>query len=120
MLLFNTHHTTTEEIVKQALQECSSETGEAIIAKKVTRLSKDGMYRVSWRVTVDFKDKDRVLSGESWPEGWGYRKFVGYIRDDKQPAAPFQPKQTPPGTPSTAGAAAVTPAQAEGPPTQLS
>ena len=90
MFVCNTHHTTTEDVVKQALEECSAEAGEPIIAKKVYRMSREGMYRVSWRVTVSFRDRERVISAESWPEGWGVRKFNGYIRDDQKPAAPFQ------------------------------
>ena len=79
------------------------------------------MYRVSWRVSVAFKDKDRVLSGESWPDGWGVRKFNGYIRDDKKPAAPFVPKQTTPGgaTPGAGTAVVAAAAQPNVPPPQL-
>ena len=87
----------------------------------MTRLSKEGLYRVSGRVTVSFKDRDRVLSGESCPEGWSVRKFNGYIREDKKAAAPFLPKETTPvsDTLGTAAAVVSVAAQADVPPPQL-
>ena len=88
------HQSYLSSVVKQALEECSGESGEPIIARNVYRMSKEGMFRVSWRVTVSFKDKERALSGESWPEGWGVRRFNGSIRDDQKSAAPFQPQGT--------------------------
>ena len=106
----NTHHTTTEDIVRMALEQCSAEDGqEAVIPKKITRLSKEGMYRVSWRVTVTHKHKDRALSAACWPEGWGVRKFNGFIREDRiQSAAPFIPHIAT-NSPAASPAPAVTP-----------
>ena len=93
MFVCNTHHTTTEDIVRLALEQCSAENGQEIVcANKITQLSREGMFRVSWRVTVNHKDKERALSAECWPEGWGVRKFNGFIREDRiQSAAPFIP-----------------------------
>ena len=54
---------------------------------------KDELYPL-WEGGVSFKDKERALSGESWPEGWGVRRFNGSIRDDQKSAAPFQPQGT--------------------------
>ena len=58
---------------------------EGIAAKDVKRMSKPGMYRASWRVTVSFKDKDSALDINNWPEGWGVRKFMGWVKTDSVP-----------------------------------
>jgi len=33
------------------------------------------MFKKSWRIRINFADKDRALEPETWPEGWGVRKF---------------------------------------------
>lgn len=72
----NTHHTTTEEGIRKTLQDnTSGDAGSGVQALEVVCQSKEGMFKKSWRIRVNFADKDRALEPETWPEGWGIRKF---------------------------------------------
>ena len=33
------------------------------------------MYKKSWRVQVNYCDKERVLDPQNWPAGWGVRQY---------------------------------------------
>ena len=73
----NTHNSTTEDTVKDALKHFTSdENGEGgVEALEVECRSREGMFKKSWRVSVAFTDREKVLSPESWPEGWGCRRY---------------------------------------------
>ena len=91
----NTHNTTTEEVVRSALEYYTvNENGEGgVKALEIECRSREGMYKKSWRVQVDFCDKERVLSPESWPEGWGCRRY--FRAQNRQPGyTPMQRKDS--------------------------
>ena len=73
----NTHNSTTEETIKEALMfYTGDENGDGgVVPTEVECRSREGMYRKSWRVQVSYSDKEKVLEPNNWPAGWGVRQY---------------------------------------------
>ena len=82
MFIANTHPESTPELIKEILIDCSNidesrDTPLEVIAVKcMTNKEKILNPRtLCWKVTVPNREREYMIKDESYPQGWGHRRF---------------------------------------------
>ena len=73
IFVYHTHHSTTEEDIKDLVGETSK-----VDVIEVEKRSREGTYFGSFRIRVNREDFDKAMQPECWPAGLSVREyFVG-------------------------------------------
>ena len=82
VFIANTHPESTAELIKEILIECASDDTsrdsplEVIDVKCMMNREKIPNPRtLCWKVTVPNREREYMMKDESYPEGWGHRRF---------------------------------------------
>ena len=101
----NTNPASTEDIIKQVLQECAqnmsgeiklTEQLEILDVQCITKPRDDGypIRTKSWRVRVPHKFRDHMLRVEAYPVGWSSRRYFP-PRAPRPAVPPLNPEKRP-------------------------
>ena len=70
IFVYHTHHSTTEQDVRDLVSETSK-----VEVLEVEKRSQMGAYFGSFRVRVNRDEFEKALSPEFWPSGWSIREY---------------------------------------------
>jgi hypothetical protein len=80
LFVYHTHHSTTDEDIRDLIGETSK-----VEVLEIEKRSREGAYFGSFRVRVNMDEFDKALSPEHWPSGWSVREyFVAKKNPDSQ------------------------------------
>ena len=80
LFVYHTHHSTTDEDIKDLIGETSK-----VEVLEIEKRSREGAYFGSFRVRVNRDEFEKALSPEHWPSGWSVREyFVARKKPDLQ------------------------------------
>ena len=70
IFVYHTHHSTTEEDIKDLVNETSK-----VEVLEVEQRSRKGAYFGSFRVRVNRDEFEKAMAPECWPSGWSVREY---------------------------------------------
>ena len=82
VFVYHTHHSTTEEDIRDLIAETSK-----VEVLEVEKRSREGAYFGSFRVRVNRDEFEKAMAPECWPSGWSVRE---YFVARKKPEADHQ------------------------------
>ena len=70
IFVYHTHHSTTEQDIRDLVSETSK-----VEVLEIEKRPREGAYFGSFRVRVNRDEFEKALSPECWPSGWSIREY---------------------------------------------